>query len=345
MIHITSDCQSIGSDPGTFMQARAGLYVRAQVDKLTGRVRWFLVFKGNDLHSGTAPTVDEKERDAYIKELSALYQIVGEENRCVFVAYPSNVAFTRTAPTAATAPNMFGNGFDIVAKLQPHVFADDGYPILGTPRDAADRLAREEYFHSYNYRRFCRTLEVSRELTTLKLPDGTRHRMSPLPFDPEHDAVWVSILRGYFQMHQVNCEDYYLGMQKRQFALRQAAAKARWLASQSDDPLADDPASTRRTRGAVRLIESNSEGSTGASSAPSKPTPSPNSSAKRKRSSRSKDVVSDAVSDDDESDDTSVGPRKKKHPGIDKTKDFEVSIIFGDRVEVSFYDFNVYFLY
>lgn len=238
------------------MLARSGLYVRFEIDPVTGFVQTALVFKGNDLHSGTAANVHEVERDAFLAELDKLFQFVGEENRLVLVGYPGNAGCTRSTPTAVTEPNIFANGSDTAVKTeQRHLFANDGYPVLGTHLDVANRLALEDYYHSYNFRRFSGLLDVSRSLTTVRLPDGTRHTMSPPPFDPEHDAVWVCIMRGYFHQHELNCKAYSLNMTKPQFAIRQAAAKKAWLAATStslDSPSTDTSSIVHVRRGAVR---------------------------------------------------------------------------------------------
>ncbi|KAJ6613902.1 hypothetical protein B0H10DRAFT_1951169 [Mycena sp. CBHHK59/15] len=52
-----------GSDPGPFMFGRCGIYVRE-----TGILILYLVFRGNDLHCGYAPTYDDKAKADCVKK-------------------------------------------------------------------------------------------------------------------------------------------------------------------------------------------------------------------------------------------------------------------------------------
>lgn len=54
----------LGSDPGVFMLGQPGLYIR-ELDICI----LFLVFKGNDLHSGFSPTVDPLKEHAWKAEM------------------------------------------------------------------------------------------------------------------------------------------------------------------------------------------------------------------------------------------------------------------------------------
>ncbi|THU79966.1 hypothetical protein K435DRAFT_874867 [Dendrothele bispora CBS 962.96] len=138
-----------GSAAGDFLLARPGLYARAYPDK-QGHVVFFLLFKGNDLHTGTAPTTDDDAWKTYIAELEELYKYVGDENRVVYVLYPSHAAFHRDAGIAVSAKTGYDNADGSSSVKTPHTFADDGFPILGGYDDWKCRLAREHYIHQYN---------------------------------------------------------------------------------------------------------------------------------------------------------------------------------------------------
>jgi len=53
----------------------------------------FLVFKGNDLHSGFAPTEDPEAHRRWVQTvLTPLWNMTGEKNRVGYVSYLSEIA-------------------------------------------------------------------------------------------------------------------------------------------------------------------------------------------------------------------------------------------------------------
>lgn len=210
------------------MQARSGLYAWAEVSD-DGQVRWFLLFKGNDLHSGTAPTVDASVKTAFLNELSDHYLHVGEENRVVFVAYPNSGASSRNVKAVAVTEVLgFGNdGGDSAkdAKMYAHTFVEDGRPALGDHDAWANRLGREAYMLHYNFFR-CMDFEVDRTLPVYTNGTGDRVHIDALPFDPETDAEWVDRMRGlYLHMAQTS-RMYAIDMTKEDFKSAQLRAVA-----------------------------------------------------------------------------------------------------------------------
>lgn len=86
----------VGSDPGAFALGRFGLYVRP-----LGMLVAFLVFKGNDLHSGFAPKIpsnpagsytgiDDYDRKSIADDIVADWNLTGQVNRVVYVSYVQN---------------------------------------------------------------------------------------------------------------------------------------------------------------------------------------------------------------------------------------------------------------
>ncbi|KAK7461698.1 Chromobox protein 5 [Stygiomarasmius scandens] len=212
-----------GSATGDFLHARCGLYARVWPDQ-NGHVYFFFLFKGNDLHSGTAPkTEPDAWKDFIAKtELDGLYQQVGEENRAVYVLYPSRAAFQRDAGMAMTRRNGFGNEEGVASRVKEKLqsFGDNGFPCLGNWDDMKNRLGWERYMHAYNMARDTGTIPDQTLPTYTNLSDQTVS-IHPLPFDPEVDAAWVNYMRGLFRNLHENNLLYLLSMTKSAFKVAQ----------------------------------------------------------------------------------------------------------------------------
>lgn len=226
-----------GSDPGAFMQARSGLYGWGDVSA-DGQVRWFLVFKGNDLHAGTAPTVDSDAKAAFLSGLTDLYMEVGEVNRIVYVAYPNAPICRREVQSIAISPVVtFGTeGGDMSKnrKAFAHTFDTEGSPALGTPDDVRNRLVREKYMQDYNTARMW-------GLTLPLFPTSLDRTLKflPMPFDPERDAVMVDKMRGLYSNLHRNSLAYRIKITKIEFtAAQDACAEAALLYSTSNREVA-----------------------------------------------------------------------------------------------------------
>ena len=71
-------------DPGPFCLARSGLYLREKDVWIV-----FLVFKGNNLHSGFAPKEDPEAHQRWIETtLNDVWNMAGPQNRVGYVNYP-----------------------------------------------------------------------------------------------------------------------------------------------------------------------------------------------------------------------------------------------------------------
>ncbi|KAK7453247.1 hypothetical protein VKT23_011923 [Stygiomarasmius scandens] len=139
-----------GSAIGDFLLARPGLYARTETDS-SGLTTFFLLFKGNDIHSGSAPKTDSEAWTEFLKTLISLYKSVGEENRIVYVMYLSRTAFHRSGGIAFSDWNPFRNnaGTSSKVKEQPHTFAKDGHRLKGYDENKK-WLMREAYMGEYN---------------------------------------------------------------------------------------------------------------------------------------------------------------------------------------------------
>jgi hypothetical protein len=100
----------------------------------------FLLFKGNDIHSGFAPMEDFKDHQEWVESILApAWDHAGPENRLGYVIYPSGIAIQRSASLNATPSQLFGN----FGSLQPrktgqHTFAKHGHVTLGNQEDWAN---------------------------------------------------------------------------------------------------------------------------------------------------------------------------------------------------------------
>jgi hypothetical protein len=94
---------SLGSDPGPFILARYGVYVQ-EIDA------WiiFLVFHGNDLHTGFEP-ITNKLTEEQLDHLDQAYNMAGEPNRINIISYPSWAAASRVGKVAVSPSPHFGN--------------------------------------------------------------------------------------------------------------------------------------------------------------------------------------------------------------------------------------------
>lgn len=205
------------------MLGRSGLYARVHTDE-HGHAIFILLIKGNDIHSGNSPTVDDIELAKFLDQLRKLYAEVGPENRVVYVLYPNVHAFQRDAGVSMTEPT----GFEQPGRQ--HTFADDGFPACGSFTHWMTFMARERYMRDYNFSRMARQ-EPSRALPIYEDLHGNQVTVQ-IPFDPEHDAAYVDFMRGvYLNMHNL-CALYNLRMTKPMFARNQkhalAAAEARY---------------------------------------------------------------------------------------------------------------------
>ncbi|KAL0565027.1 hypothetical protein V5O48_017005 [Marasmius crinis-equi] len=208
-----------GSAVGDFMLGRAGLYARLWPDG-NGNVVFFLLFKGNDIHSGTAPTTDDEAWAEFIAKITLLFSHVGPENRVVYVMYPNRHCARRDAGVSVTEDV----GFGITTSTQisrKHNIAEEGSPALGLWDD----------------------LQVFLPVTfpTDLFYHDLRGNIIPvcLPFDPEADFARISELRGQYVNLDLSGSLYNLRMTKPHFATVQEASLAAAVSSVAIEPPAN----------------------------------------------------------------------------------------------------------
>ncbi|KAJ6609395.1 hypothetical protein B0H10DRAFT_2226022 [Mycena sp. CBHHK59/15] len=175
-----------GSDPGPFMFGRCGLYVRE-----TGILIIYLIFRGNDLHSGFHPSYIGSVHEAWIDKEAVLaaYNMTAPEKRIFLVPYPTEVGYSRAAELAVTPPLTFMNmGAPVLHKLHTRNFSQHGETILGSSHDRHTRLSREIIWASLNALKFAGiTLDMKTAdlFSKLKYTDenGEVCTVGPPPFD------------------------------------------------------------------------------------------------------------------------------------------------------------------
>jgi hypothetical protein len=231
-------CWITGSDPGAFCLGRSGLYVRE-----LGVHVLFLVFKGNDLHSGFSPTVDPIKEQAWRTEMTqtvnTIYNMVGPENRCGWVSYPSNVACHQLGSMSITPSITFGNaGANPTHKDVYMDYARHGKHIVGGAHAHFNRLAREMVYQIHNFNQYAGLHGVPDAADTLALmtyPDDNGHMVhcEPLPFHAVHDVDLLAHWRGRYKWHYLNCQEYRINVVKHKYKKKQSKLKDALAVSQT----------------------------------------------------------------------------------------------------------------
>ncbi|KAJ6494123.1 hypothetical protein C8R47DRAFT_398636 [Mycena vitilis] len=202
-----------GSDPGPFMFGRCGLYVRE-----TGVLILYLVFRGNDLHSGYSPSSDGTRLKEWLdlESLEALVDLISPENRIFFVAYPSEVGMSRVASVSVVPPVFFMNqGAPVSHKLRQKNFAQHGATVLGDAHARANRLGREIWWGAFNaFKVAGLKLDMSPDelfaLTKYRDEKNEFRALDPPPINIERDADSVRLMRGYFAWYRIQSEKYLI---------------------------------------------------------------------------------------------------------------------------------------
>ncbi|KAK7039109.1 hypothetical protein VNI00_010293 [Paramarasmius palmivorus] len=213
-----------GSDMGAFLLARAGLYARVEVNQ-SGEVRLFLLFKGNDLHCGTSPSVNEQARNDFLKEFFERYQKVDKVNRLAFVMYPNYEAIERTSPIVAAPPTGLGNDLLLAEGhgQRLHNFVDDGIPALGSRQSWLTRLCYEQFYRMHNT--MFSMGYTTPFVTGIRTLDGDETHVMPPPFNPVSHNSWVAFMRAHYKTHHKNSWEYYIAMTKSDFRRGQKQAR------------------------------------------------------------------------------------------------------------------------
>lgn len=203
-----------GSDPGAFCLARCGLYVREADCWIV-----FLVFRGNDLHSGFAPT----SPPIPISDINALGNAAGP-NRVVYVKYPSRVATTRAGSMSMSPPTNFWNyGSSSVAKTEQRHYTDaSSTQVFGSLYAKVNRLAREAslaFSNALTYSGVNLNITLTDLLTGMTYTDenGQTQNVKPPRFDIARQAAEMSRWWRFYEWHQDLCATFLIRMTKDEF--------------------------------------------------------------------------------------------------------------------------------
>lgn len=215
---------TLGADPGPFLLGRLGTYCRE-----TGCLTIFLVFRGNDMHTGTPPSIHEAmaQDEALAKDLEALSAIwtdCGAVNRIGLVLYHSAQATFRDSAIAVTPETRFGNHGTLSASLLSSLnFAADGQHILGPPPVAAARLSWDLIMGTVNgFVASGLTVDpdyVEESLKRVKYPDPDTGNMVSVkapqdnPLDPVQLAK-IKTRRRYYRWYHELCLSILLNVRR-----------------------------------------------------------------------------------------------------------------------------------
>jgi hypothetical protein len=180
----------------------------------------FLVFRGNDLHSGFSPSNAALDDDT-IGDIQQVYD--SAVNRAFYVVFPNNAGSSRVSSMAISPPSHFGNqGAYVPHKVKSLNYSEHGQHILGTRDDAKNRLGRD----------FVRLLSNQLEVSGLRLnmplndllkqityetEEGREVSLKPQRFNIFDDEDTICTWRGYYQFHRQQCLDYLIHITKKEY--------------------------------------------------------------------------------------------------------------------------------
>ncbi|KAF8188550.1 hypothetical protein K438DRAFT_2019292 [Mycena galopus ATCC 62051] len=188
------------SDPGAFLLARAGLYLR---ELNTWAVH--IIFDGVDVHAGIG-TETSLSKDEFRKWVETELETAWNHSflsRIVVVQYAMRTAHNRDTHMSMTPSVRFGNiGPELPTGLRD--FATHGQEILGGQEPWANRMGREIIFGFWNQLQLCNLdLDVDidhlMQSITFKNSAGEQVHLKPLPFHPVKDAEMIARKRGHFE--------------------------------------------------------------------------------------------------------------------------------------------------
>ena len=207
----------VGADHGPFILARQGLYAREN------GVRCFhLLFKGNDIHSGSSPSQPPLTAQQQA-EIDLLISLVGPQNRVAYVSYPNTVASSRSA-SLSVSPSL---GFWNLGATAPHKehnrhFTDPNVSFLGPPPDQSQRLGVElilALFNALIHSGLTLDVDLDDLLTKISYPgkDGHRNYLTGFGnFHPVRDIQVINQWLGYWKWHVSNTLRYWIYITKEQ---------------------------------------------------------------------------------------------------------------------------------
>ncbi|KAJ6596545.1 hypothetical protein B0H10DRAFT_2441881 [Mycena sp. CBHHK59/15] len=215
-----------GSDPGAFLLARAGLYLR-ELDT------WALhiFFDGTDIHAGAGgeTTLSVPQFQQWVEtELETAWKH-SELGRMGIVQYAMRSAHNWDTHMSMTPSVRFGNvGPELPANVRD--FATHGQEILGGQEPWANRMGREIIYNFWNQLQLCNLdleIDIDTLLQSITFNNSAAERihLKPLPFHPKRDAEAIALKRGHFEYLRQRCASKHIYIEKWQFLqFRQALA-------------------------------------------------------------------------------------------------------------------------
>ncbi|KAF7978083.1 hypothetical protein HWV62_1741 [Athelia sp. TMB] len=215
-----------GSDPGAFLLGRHGIYFQEQ-----GVWIIWLVFRGNHIHSGTAPRIPLHAElvDEVPDDLQHAWNQTGRENRSMTVGYISLAASMRTGSHAITRATHFGNeGAPKPHKDMQRTFAEHGHIVLGNCHNRYRKLGSELIYSFYNGMReigfkFRGDLAGLARMWSYEDDDNMPQLLESPPVDIEKNAAIMACYRGYYAWHWQQSMIHYTRITKGDIASVRAA--------------------------------------------------------------------------------------------------------------------------
>jgi hypothetical protein len=188
-----------------------------------------MFFRGRDIHSGWAPNANPSTQEAWEAnaQLEKTYNLLGPQNRAVFVSYPSDPVCTRDTQLSISPPLHFGNlGAHVSQKHTYHNIVQHGSVTLGTAENYSNFLTRDALFSAYNLLALSGiSLGISindiLKKTTYLDETGKTCRAEPVSFDLVEDRNLVIKRRSEVQFMKNLVELHYVPFTKQQLVDKQ----------------------------------------------------------------------------------------------------------------------------
>jgi hypothetical protein len=223
------------------MLGRFAVYYRE-----TGVLVLYLIFRGNDLHSGFAPTYSTKLHQEWIDKeaVLSLINLVDPQNRAFLVNYPTEVGNSRAASLSVTPPLHFMNqGAPISHKIRQKNFAQHGETILGTPHARYNRLGREIIWAALNAMTIAGlklSIPSSDLFKMVTFEDsGNTQSLEPPPFSLDANASYVQKMRCLFAWYRNQQERYLIRVTKDAYQTVQACIRLQRLEGTDNFPVSE----------------------------------------------------------------------------------------------------------
>lgn len=210
------------ADPGAFILGRSGLYVREG-----GVLRIILWFKGRDIHTGHAPSVNPTSWSKFISRIEGVFDRTDPTNRVMYVCYPSEQGIERTGNMAVTSAPHFGNAnITLEHQVMQRNFAVHGMHVLGGQNAYSNRLGRELFYGFFNGLNKCHlklNIDPDEILQHITYEDdevvGQETNLLPTPpgFHPVHDRERLSGMRSYYRWYMAECDQLLIIISKAEY--------------------------------------------------------------------------------------------------------------------------------